>query len=325
VDAAGQPVVGASVGTAFQLAATRAKTRVIIGYNQPPVTTDSRGSFNIPASLVAYSHVLVAAAPDGAMGFAIKGPDAPVQIRILTPTDLQVTLMRKAGIQKPVAVELAAGGSAVGYGDISGGSAEFIAPQGSMELKLATSEASAVTRALTLSAGGTARVQIDLQPPPWLQLVGKPAPAFTPTDVHNWTSGGPLTLRGKWVLVDFWATWCQPCVQEMPKLVAFYEQNAPARDRFEIVAVHSADGESFQAIRGAYDRLVARAWGGKTLPFPLLFDSTGETQKRWGIELLPMSLLVDPEGRVAGVGTVEDLAAKVRPRPRGKPRDRSLP
>jgi len=40
---------------------------------------------------------------------------------------------------------------------------------------------------------------------------------------------------------------------------------------------------------------------------------------------MPLSVRVDPEGRVAGVEAVEDLAAKVRPRPRGEPRDRSHP
>lgn len=311
VDAAGKPVAGASVGTAFQLAPTRETTRVIIGYNQPPVKTDSRGSFDIPAAVVAYSHVLVAAGRDGAMGFVIRKPDAPLQIRVLTPSSLQVRLLRKPTIRKPVSADLTAGGSAVGYGIISGESAAFVAPSGSMGLSVSTSEAASVTRSLSLSAGGTARVQIDLHPPPWAQIVGQPAPAFTPTDVHNWGSAVPLTLRGKWVLVDFWATWCQPCVQEMPELIAFYDQHAAARDRFEIVAVHSSDGESFQAIHGAYDRLVARAWGGKTLPFPMVFDSTGETQKRWGIEAMPMSLLVDPQGRMVGPGTIADLAAKL--------------
>jgi hypothetical protein len=98
----------------------------------------------------------------------------------------------------------------------------------------------------------------------------------------------------------------------MPKVTAFYETHAKMRARFEIVAVHSVEeGESFEAIRPAYDRLVKNAWQGKPLPFPLVFDSTGSTQKRWGIEAYPTTLLVDPNGRLVGLSNIEDLARRL--------------
>jgi thiol-disulfide isomerase/thioredoxin len=115
--------------------------------------------------------------------------------------------------------------------------------------------------------------------------------------------------RGKWVFVTFWATWCGPCVKEMPAFIDFYEKNAAVRRNFEIIAVHSPDGASFAAIQNAYSRLV-NVWG-KSIPFPLFFDSTGATHKRWGIEAYPTSLLIDPAGRIVGAATLEDLAAKL--------------
>jgi thiol-disulfide isomerase/thioredoxin len=161
-----------------------------------------------------------------------------------------------------------------------------------------------------LTAGTPSLVQVILKPTLWAQNLGGPAPALSPTDSRNWPAHGSLhALRGKWVLVSFWATWCLPCVREMPALMDFYEKHRAARGRFEIIAVHSPDGQSFEAIHEAYERLT-KVWG-RPIPFPLLFDATGETHKRWGIEAYPTMLLIDRDGRITGASSLSALAAKL--------------
>lgn len=116
-------------------------------------------------------------------------------------------------------------------------------------------------------------------------------------------------LRGKVVLVDFWATWCGPCVMEMPRLVDIYQRY---RERgFEIVGV-SLDSNK--------DRLVAFAErAGMT--WPQYFDGLGWDNaigRRFGIRSIPTMWLVDKRGylryanaRVVNLAnTIEQLLAE---------------
>jgi len=255
--------------------------------------------------------VLVAAGPNGSLGTAIKRFPASTTLRLAQPSRLKVDVDKRFGTRGISSFDLMSGGSAVGYGTLPGRSAEFIAPQGSFELDVFDSESITAKERLVLSPRGE-RVRIVLKPTLWARNLGKAAPAFTPTDIENWPRGRPLSeLRGKWVLVTFWATWCVPCVEEMPKVVRFYEQHSSERNSFEILAIHSPDGKSFAAIQPAYQRLVKTKWGGQSLPFPLLFDSSGNTQRRWGIEAYPTTLLINPQGKLVGQGSIEELAKKI--------------
>jgi thiol-disulfide isomerase/thioredoxin len=315
MDAAGHPVAGAKVGTSFGLSPNAAQIKVQIGYSQAPVVSGSTGSFRIPADVattIGYSNVLVAAGPDGSLGFVAKSSVTPNQIHLSEPARLTVKVVKRFGQHgSTYGIDLMAHGSAIGYGEVAGDSSEFSVPQGSVELSLSDSESITATKSLVLTASKANQIRVELQPTLWARNIGKPAPALTPTDVQNWPPGKSFaTLRGKWVLVDFWATWCQPCVAEMPKLINFYKQHSAERSRFEIVAIHSPDGKSFSGIRGAYDQLTQKVWSGQSLPFPLVFDSSGATHKRWGVEVYPTSLLLDPSGQLVGEGNIDDLAKK---------------
>ena len=95
-------------------------------------------------------------------------------------------------------------------------------------------------------------------------------------------------LRGRVVLVNFWATDCAPCVEEMPAMVANWRKFAPRG--FETLAV---------SMRYNAPALVANFAEARALPFGVVIDNTGEIAKRLGdVEFTPTSLLIDKHGAI---------------------------
>lgn len=95
-------------------------------------------------------------------------------------------------------------------------------------------------------------------------------------------------LRGKVVLVNFWATWCTTCVREMPKMVETYRKYAP--QGYEMIAV---------AVQSDHPNQVAQFARDRALPFRVALDSTGEIAQRFGeVNVTPVSVLIDKEGRI---------------------------
>ncbi len=101
--------------------------------------------------------------------------------------------------------------------------------------------------------------------------------------------GGTLTLsdlRGGWALVNFWATWCPPCVKEMPYL----EQLAQSR-AIEVVGVNMNEP------RARVEAFVAKA--GTT--FPILIDPDDVVKIMYEARALPRTAIIAPDGTIAGV------------------------
>ena len=94
-------------------------------------------------------------------------------------------------------------------------------------------------------------------------------------------------LRGKAVIVNFWATWCPPCRAEMPSMQRGAE--AVADDGVLFVAINV--GESKDAVKGFSDRL--------GLTFPVLVDEASRAVQDWRARGLPTTYVVDPKGRLA--------------------------
>jgi thiol-disulfide isomerase/thioredoxin len=108
------------------------------------------------------------------------------------------------------------------------------------------------------------------------------------------TDGSPLNLqqfRGNVVLVNFWATWCEPCVTEMPSLQKLREMLGP--QGFEVLAVNYQEGPA--RINAFMQEL--------GLSFPVVRDTDGSVAKAWNARVFPASYVVDRAGRIRYVLT----------------------
>jgi peroxiredoxin len=95
-------------------------------------------------------------------------------------------------------------------------------------------------------------------------------------------------LRGKVVLVNFWATWCASCLAELPNLVDTHRKFAPRG--FETVAI---------AVQKDDPAVVAQFARRRALPFKIALDESGELAERFGApRVTPVSYLIDRQGRV---------------------------
>lgn len=147
-------------------------------------------------------------------------------------------------------------------------------------------------------------VQIDAPAP---IAIGDPAPDFALPDLSG-TTRTLADFRGRPVLINFWATWCAPCVEEMPLLAALRERHADAE--LEVIGIALDD---LHAVRSFVAEL--------SISYPILLDTPGrtDTSVRYGDTqgVLPYSVLVDAKGTIvalrAGSFSERTLAAFVVP------------
>jgi peroxiredoxin len=123
------------------------------------------------------------------------------------------------------------------------------------------------------------------------QPARKHAPDFKLTDA----SGQPVSLsslRGKVVLLNFWATWCPPCKMEIPWLVEFQQTY---RDRgFAVVGI-SMDEDGWAAVKPFMERM--------KINYPMTIGNDNIASLYGGIESLPTTLVIDRSGRIASTHT----------------------
>ena len=114
--------------------------------------------------------------------------------------------------------------------------------------------------------------------------------------------GNPHNLseqKGKWLVMNFWATWCAPCIHEMPELQAFYDNN---RDIANVWGV-TFEETPIAAIRDFVQRL--------KVSYPIV-GKEGDPRTPFGqVRVLPTTFIIDPNGkfyqRIEGVVTAEQL------------------
>jgi len=112
------------------------------------------------------------------------------------------------------------------------------------------------------------------------------------------TSGDRIDLldyRGQPVIVNFWASWCGPCVKEMPLLDEVYRS---ASGRFKLISVNVGD------TKGTVNEFLKE----HGISFPVLIDAAGKAAGRYRVSALPATFAIDAEGRIshAGLGQITE-------------------
>lgn len=143
-----------------------------------------------------------------------------------------------------------------------------------------------------------------------------PAPALQAADLKGVTRT-LADYRGKVVVLNFWASWCPPCLREMPSMERLRVKMAGRP--LAIVAIDSAE------TRQEVDAFLSKM----RLGFPILLDPDGSNTKRWKVFALPTTFILDAKGQVRHVLTgptewdegealeiIESLMAEVPPRAR---------
>lgn len=148
------------------------------------------------------------------------------------------------------------------------------------------------------------------------EVLGSIAPELEKVD--QWFSGSPQTLasmRGKVIMLDFWATWCGPCLAQMPTLARFYEDYK--KDGLEILGVTRYYGaqSGFSVDTQSELEFLKKFKAEKNLPYDFVVGKDITNQTKYGSTSIPTTVLIDKKGIVrfveSGSGDTEELEAMI--------------
>ena len=147
---------------------------------------------------------------------------------------------------------------------------------------------------------------------------GNPAPEIAKNDLVTGKPFALSSLKGKVVLLDFWASWCVPCRKSNPHVKALYEKYR--KKGFDVVYVADNDSRPEDALK-AIDQDGIRKYhhvlrGLKTLKDAngkmTGFDKSEDVSEQYAIHFLPTKYLIDREGKIIGKVNDEELDAKLK-------------
>ncbi len=126
------------------------------------------------------------------------------------------------------------------------------------------------------------QAQAQFQKTPWPAKQAAPALDLTDLQGQRWTSA---SLKGRAVVLNFWATWCPPCREEMPSLQTLHELGGgdPV-----VIGVNVREPAS----------RVRRYLESAGVQFPVVLDPQGELVKRFDVKTYPTTLLIAPDGQI---------------------------
>lgn len=128
---------------------------------------------------------------------------------------------------------------------------------------------------------------------------GSAAPSFSLPQLDGTTTFQVGGKRDKALLVNFWASWCGPCDQEAPDLVALYDKY---KDKLDLYAVNATN---YDKVRNAREFVKEKGF-----VFPVLTDAEGEAGNAYKVFSFPTSFIIDRNGqiseRVEGIISIED-------------------
>ena len=99
----------------------------------------------------------------------------------------------------------------------------------------------------------------------------------------------PADVQGKWVLIELWASWCEPCQRSFPFYEKLYQEN---KSRGFLVLGLALDDDKAESLKFLSQRKVS---------FPIIFDEGNHFRKLWQVPSLPITIWINPQGEVVEV------------------------